>query len=230
MSRIIELYSTIVTCPNTAKECPNTINDPATGNLPRGFYTQAENPEDVVALLIAKNPGHPFKTEIDGLYRGIPAADQVRRHFELQQSLIYPSAELLAAHRRSLTFSINVRRYMGYFLDMPEDQIFKKCAYTNLVKCTSPGEQDVLDRQAIHECFNKHLLREMALFSNAKVIIAFGREVERALKRRNVKTKLVYIKHPSYRYAKEKEAKVLRSFKDEIAPHLRIGADLNTKD
>src|SRR5260370_20619469 len=99
MTSLIELYSTIVACPNTAKECPNTINDAATGNLPRGFYTQAENPEDVILLLVAKNPGHPFQTETGGLYRDVEAPEQVRRHFELQESLIYPTAELLAAHR-----------------------------------------------------------------------------------------------------------------------------------
>jgi hypothetical protein len=230
MNRIIELYSTIVACPNTSKECPNTINDPATGNLPRGFYTQAERPEDVVALLVAKNPGHPFKDEINGAYRGITPADQVRKHFELQQSFLYPSAEWLAAHRRSLTFSLNLRRYMSYFLDIPEDQIFKKCACTNLVKCSSPGEQDPLHKTAIHECLTRHFLREIALFSNVKLIIAFGGEVAGALKKRKVKAKhgkpIVCIRHPSYYYRKEEEATILAKLKEEIVLHLKGGANL----
>ena len=224
MSRIIELYSTIVACPNTAKECPNTINDPTTGNLPRGFYTQAENPEDVLLLLVAKNPGHPFKSEIEGLYRGVDAAAQVQRHFDLQRSLIYPSPELLAAHGPSLTFSKNLRRYMAYFLDMPQEQIFKRCAYTNLVKCTSIGEQDLLENKTIDECLTRHLLREIGFFANAKVVIAFGRDAWKTLTNRRIAAKhkkpVVYIKHPRTITAKTKESEILAQLKTTIASHL----------
>ena len=215
MSRIIALYSTIVTCPNTDKECPNTINDPATGNLPRGFYTAAKDPKDVLILLVAKNPGAPCKEEIDGLYRGQAATEQVLRQFELQRQLLNPPAE---------RFGKNLCRYMSYFLDTPPEEIFRKCAYTNLVKCTSPGIQDKLQKKAIDECFQKHLYRELALFSNVKLIIAFGREVQHPLtkpKTRETHGKpVIYIKHPSYYYRKEEEAEILAKLKKEITLHL----------
>ncbi len=222
MNRIIELYSSIVACSNTAAECPNTINDPSTGNLPRGFYTQAENPDDVVLLLVAKNPGHPFEKEISGLYRDMTPAEQVRQHLDLQQTIIDPPPDLIKANGGSLTFSRNLRCYMGIFLGMKPNEIFKKCAYTNLVKCTTHGEQDKLDKQAIHECLNRHLFRELALYRNAKVLIAFGREVEKALKEVEAKhgEPIVYVKHPSYHYRKERKDEILTELKGKIASYL----------
>jgi len=221
MKRVLEFYETVVSCENSDKNCPNTVNNLNSGNPPRGFYTEGK-PKDIVLLLVAKNPGHPLKEE-QKMYCQLPPREIVQTHIEFIRNIFQRHHTFGSSDRRSLTFHKNLFRYMSYFLDIPEDEVFQQCAYTNLVKCSSIGERDNLRIATMRECFQNHLVREIELF-NPNAIIAFGREVYNFLSRDAVKRlhlkPVVYIKHPSYYYRKDQEPKILAGLKSEIAQHL----------
>ncbi len=218
---VIDFYETIVDCPNNVVNCPNILRDETKGNSPRGFYTEGK-PEDIKLLLVAKNPGHPLSEE-NVLYQGLSNHDFVLKHLNFVNRKIYGQT-YNKADKRSLTFHKNLLRYMKYFLDIPESQVFQICAYTNLVKCSSVGERDRLLFETANKCFNRHLCREI-MFFNPKVIIAFGREVYNFLSRKEIKSShlkpIVYVKHPSYYYRKDKEEEILAKKKAQILGYLQ---------
>lgn len=113
---------------------------------------------------------------------------------------------------------------MSGFLNVSAREVFSKCAITNLVKCSTHGEQDLLRRQTIRECFTRHFCEELKFYSNVRVLIAFGKEVYKALTRPELQTKhgkrVIYLKHPSYHYRRELEERILANLKVEIAAYL----------
>ncbi|MBG1260094.1 uracil-DNA glycosylase family protein [Nostoc commune] len=112
---------------------------------------------------------------------------------------------------------------MSTILDVDKSEVFKYCVLTNLVKCSTVGEQDNLKKNTIKNCFKCHLMREIEFF-NPKVIIAFGREVENFLHSyQNLHSKpVIYVKHPSYHYRKdEKDSKIL-IIKSEVRKYLNL--------
>jgi uracil-DNA glycosylase len=126
-----------------------------------------------------------------------------------------PTAEA----RRSTTFHKNLLRYLAHILDVEIKDVFKHCAYTNLVKCSTIGERDPLHPQTMRQCFANHFVREMAYFQ-PKVLLAFGREIEtfldRAREQRLHEIPVIYMKHPSYFYRRDLEVGELARIRLEV--------------
>jgi len=139
------------------------------------------------------------------------------------ESVFRGEVDHLKGVRASTTFHKNLVRYLSFFLDVPDDpgQVFQYAAFTNLVKCSSPGEQDRLQPRTMEECFSKHFLREVDYF-RPRLLLALGREVESFLQRaaRRHRLPVVYVKHPSYYYRKDEEAETLMQLKVRISGFL----------
>ncbi len=212
-----EFYASVCDCPNTEAQCPGVVNSRATGWPPRGFFTEAVD-TPVELLAVCKNPGHLLPDEAL-VYQGLPGIEIARVHINYARSTFKGHNDHLANARRSTTFHKNLVRYLAYFLDVPPEQVFRSVAYTNLVKCSSHGERDPLQPKTMTECFSRHFVREIAYFK-PKVLLAFGREVERFLveakSRRLHSLPVVYVKHPSYYYHKENEVAILAELKARV--------------
>ncbi|MEH2206371.1 MAG: uracil-DNA glycosylase family protein [Nostoc sp.] len=229
MNQVINFYATVVNCKNSERECPNTLNmnrlnnelnNPALDSPPRGFYTEG-NPENIQVMLIAKNPGHIINAEI-GYYRGSPK-DIAQKHIDWNRGLFTGNATTKPGEKGNLVFHKNILNYMSTILDVDQGEVFKYCVLTNLVKCSTIGEQDKLKKNTIKNCFQCHLMREMTFF-NPKVIIAFGREVEKFLHSyKSLHGKpVIYVKHPSYHYKKDEKDSKIVIIKSEIRKYLNL--------
>lgn len=204
------LYTECMNCANTTAQCPGTWKDVPRGIPPRGFFFQRV---PVKILVVGKNPGHPLQGETkeltgrDGRDLYVACHTMQERHY----------ADLLAIRERSITFHTNLFRYLSYFLDVPESEIWNHAALTNLVKCSTPGERDLLDQKTMSECYSRYFVRELAVL-RPQVLLALGREVEKYLRSRAAEHRLpvVYIKHPSYYYRRDAEAQILLSLKNGI--------------
>ena len=213
---VLALYSQTVGCQNTIAQCPGIVRDLARGIPPRGFYTEAA-PGEVQLLLVAKSPGHVIRGET-GLYENGSPEDITRAHFAWARRCFFESESFDAESRRSLVFHRNILRYVSFFLDVPEAEVFRHCAYTNLVKCQTLGEQDLLAPSTMRECFSQHFTREVGHFG-PRALIALGREPFEFLKRANGQLggiPVLYVRHPSYHYANEKRDAVLAQLKNEV--------------
>lgn len=212
-SKMIDFYADVVRCSNSTERCPGIIKDAQNGCPPRGFYTQG-NPGDISIMVVGKNPGHVLAKE-RSMYIGESPEGIVQKQFDFIGSIFESTYSGSSGDSRSLRFQKNLLRYLAYFLDMSEKDVFKKCVLTNIVKCSTIGEQDKLSSRTLSECFNKYLLKEIELF-RPKVILALGREVETYLKTAGVELPVIYIKHPSYFYRKDKEKWELETIKSKI--------------
>lgn len=209
-----EFYASVCGCPNTEAQCPGIRNSPSTGWPPRAFFTKA-TAAPIAILVVGKNPGHPLLNETD-LYRGKTPYEIAAANVSYAESVFRGEVDHLEGVRASTTFHKNLVRYLSFFLDVPDDpgQVFRYAAFTNLVKCSSPGERDRLQLRTMEECFSKHFLREVDYF-RPRLLLALGREVEGFLERaaRRHRFPVVYVKHPSYYYRKDKEAEILSQLK-----------------
>jgi Uracil DNA glycosylase superfamily len=199
-------YATVASCPNTTVECPGILNSPNTGWPPRGFYTAATAPP-LPLLAVCKNPGHLLPDEAK-LYIRTPREALAEVHMAHAACTFDGGNAPTAEARRSTTFHKNLLRYLAHILDVEIGSVFKRCAYTNLVKCSTVGEHDQLHPRTMHQCFSNHFAREITYFQ-PKVLLAFGREVESFLKRAREeglhRIPVVYMKHPSYYYRRDLE-------------------------
>lgn len=209
----LNFYQTVCACPCTSKECPNTINNSQEGIPPRGFYTLG-TPRSVKLLIVGKNPGHLLDNERK-LYLNQTARQMVETQFNLIHQIFQGCHQPTMRKNRSLTFHRNLLRYFSYFLDIPVEQVFHHCAYTNLVKCQTLGEQDKLHKTTMANCFERHFSRELEYFQ-PKVLVALGGEVYQMLSKASLEIPIIKIKHPSYYYSKEDEAEILQGIKREI--------------
>lgn len=214
-------YASVCACPNTETECPGIINSPSSGWPPRGFFTEAADPP-IDILVVGKNPGHPMPQE-PNLYKDRSASDIAEVHLDFVRGAFLGDQDLSSEARRSTRFHKNLRSYLAFFLDVPEPDVFHHAAYTNLVKCSTHGEQDRLHRQTMNECFSRHLIREIEFF-RPRVLLALGREVERFLlkagERGLHRLSVIYIKHPSYHYARTAERAILSDIRAQIGRFL----------
>lgn len=215
-----EFYASVCGCSNTSAECPGIINSRATGWIPRGFLTAASPPVKLFA--VCKNPGHPLNDE-PVMYRDKSAAEIATAHLRFASRTFKGDSDHLRGVKASTRFHKNLVRYLAFFLDLPAEAVFQHVLYTNLVKCSTVGERDQLQPKTMNECFTHHLLREIAFFQ-PKVLLAFGREVERFLiearEQQRHMLPVVYIKHPSYFYRKDIEHEVLVKLKTQIQLYL----------
>lgn len=224
-----EFYATVCSCSNTESQCPGIVNSRTNGLPPRGFFTEVtETPIEL--LLVCKNPGHLLPDEAL-IYQGRSGRDIAVSHIDYARSTFKGNNDHLAMARRSTKFHKNLVRYIAYFLDVYPHQVFEHVAYTNLVKCSTHGERDKLQPKTMAECFTKHFIREVDFF-RPKVLLAFGREVERFLVQAKLKQlhslPVIYVKHPSYFYSKEMESKKLDEIKAEILKELSGRPRANT--
>ncbi|HEX9945837.1 MAG TPA: uracil-DNA glycosylase family protein [Thermoanaerobaculia bacterium] len=223
MLPVIDFYATVVSCANTVCECPNTVNDPARGWVPRGFYFEGR-PWDVDLLIVGKNPGHPIAVEKTGLYSDLSPAALATTAFALAGQFFCGNPPVAKGEQRNEVFHRNLTEYICKFLDIQPSEIFQRCAVTNLVKCSTVGEQDRFRAKTKKECFAKHFVREVQ-FLEPRVILALGREVEKFLCQRRIKKQhgrpVVYVKHPSYYYSTLSKEAILIPIKDTIQKHLR---------
>lgn len=220
--RLTDFYSSVVRCPNTHLECPGIRNEPHAGWPPRGFYTEAP-PEDVRLLLVGKNPGHPISVETAGAYRDLSATQLALKTQELAAQAFDGTIQMQKHDRGSGRFHKRIRSYVSFLLDLPEQEIFRHCAITNLVKCSTFGEQDRLQLKTLENCFSRHFLHEVELYSPV-ALIAFGREVESFLKKPHIAAQhrrpVFYLKHPSYPYSHAKKTAVLHEIKQALQQFL----------
>ena len=212
-NRMADFYAEVVACSNSNEMCPGIIKDVRGGCPPRGFYTQGE-PGDIAIMIVGKNPGHVLDNERE-IYLGESPDGIVAKQFNFIGSIFESTYKGSGADTRSLRFQKNLLRYLAHFLDLPEKEVFKRCVLTNLVKCSTIGEQDKLNKATLSQCFQKHLIKEIEFFQ-PKVILALGREVESYLKNAGVGLPVIYIKHPSYFYRKEIEKDELDMIKNKI--------------
>ncbi|RCJ19410.1 hypothetical protein A6V25_27075 [Nostoc sp. ATCC 53789] len=196
----------------------NEPNSLALDSPPRGFYTEI-NPEDIQVMLVGKNPGRIINAEI-AYYRGSPK-DIAQKHIDWNRGLFTGNVITKPGEKRSLVFHQNILNYMSTILDVAQSEVFRYCVQTNIVKCSTVGEQDKLEKKTINNCFSCHFMREIEFF-NPKVIIAFGREVENFLQsRNNLHGKpVIYIKHPSYHYRKDEKDSKIGMIKSEVRKYL----------
>jgi len=207
--KLMSIYTRICEC--ASEKCKNfeeIYNCPSKGSPPRGFFTTAT--ETIEVMVVGKNPGHVLESEAS-TYINLSGEDLVKAHWEFSKKTFNKLAKISSNERRSTTFHSNLLAYLSEILEISQDAVFNNVAYTNLVKCSTNGnEQANLTRRSMDECFSNHLLAEIDFFK-PRVIFALGREVESYL-RKQEKLKqypIAYIKHPSYHYRKElREAKI----------------------
>jgi uracil-DNA glycosylase len=215
---VIEFYEKVVSCPNTPKECPNVINSIEKDYPPRGFMSGG-TPGDIDIMIVGKNPGHIAENE-KGAYSGKSSREIAEGMFRNPTWTIPAKGGI---DTKSYTFHRNLIRYICYFLDINNDEVFKRCVYTNLVKCSTINEREKLKAKTITECFGNHLKYEIILWK-PKVLLALGREAYNFLNDKQIKEEhdkpVIYIKHPSYYYRKEKEREILDKIKTEIQKYL----------
>lgn len=214
-SELLRLYSQITGCESSSERCPGVVRDLLRGIPPRGFFTEAE-PGEVQLLLVAKNPGHVIEGET-ALYAGHGAEEVARAHLTWARRCFFDPGSFSRESRRSLVFHKNILRYVSVFLDVPEREVFRHCAYTNIVKCQTIGEQDSLQRRTIEECFSRHFAEETRVL-RPKVILGLGREAFDFLLAHSHQhgRPVLYLKHPSYYYRKDLEPKVLGELRAKI--------------
>ena len=210
------LYVECMNCQNTDVHCPGIWKDIAKGIPPRGFYFQKV---PVKLLVVGKNPGHPLSGE-SKFYAGRTGRDLLNAHREFQERYL-PGPN--SFREPPTPFHENLFRYLSFFLDIPEDEIFLYAARTNLVKCSTLDERAKFRsiKVTVEECYRKYFLFELQIFQ-PKVILALGREVEKFLKK-NVPIHnfpVIYVRHPSYFYRIEEEREVLTGIKEEIRRYL----------
>jgi len=212
--KLESLYVRCMNCLNTASLCPGAWKDIPAGVPPRGFFCQVA---PVKLLIVAKNPGHPLLREREH-YQGRSEYELYRAYQRFQENL-HSTADQF--REPSMRFLKTLFRYISFFLDIPNNDIYLHAAHTNLVKCSTPDERGRLDRKTMGQCYPQYLRAEIDLL-RPKVLVALGREVERFLRRNRLDHGLpvIYIKHPSHRYPKEDEQQILTGIKRQILTHL----------
>lgn len=165
--------------------------------------------------MVGKNPGHPLPGE-KNKYKGkmgFELFNEYRYHLKLYE-------EINNLKDRSLIFHKNLFRYLSSIRGIKNDSktIYQYYAHTNLVKCSTIGEQDKLNKDTIEICYNKYFTKEIEFFK-PKILLALGREVEKYLLKKIDDHKvlnIIYIKHPSRPMSKKLEPKILLEIKKQV--------------
>lgn len=226
------LNNLYISCIN--RRCNNYCNsgiekDIIKGGPPRGFYF--ENPSADI-LIVSKNPGSPLPDESKN-YIG-KTNENLYEAYKNFVKEIHRKLENLEKDP-SLKFQKNLFRYISYFFDIPNPVkineiyqinikgIYQKIAQTSLVKCSTVQEQGKLTQYVMEECYKTYLKKEIEIF-NPKLLLALGVEVYDFLeKKKNDHYKdVIYIRHPSYFYQKNKEKEILKIIQHQIAEKLGI--------
>ena len=213
-NRLNILYVRCMNCANTTSVCPGVWKDIPNGIPPRGFFFKAV---PVKILIVAKNPGHPMRGESD-LFKGRTGTDLFGAYRNYQENY-YPDPNRV--REPSTRFHKTLFRYVSLLLDIPKEDVYFHAAHTNLVKCSTPDEQAKLNLTTMDACYTQYFRAELELL-RPRVLLALGREVERFLIKRSSDHHLpvIYIKHPSYPYRREDEARILGELRNQILAYL----------
>ncbi len=211
LTQLHALYQECVNCPNTEKECPGIWRDTAKGVFPDGFYFRTI-PVDI--LVVGKNTGHPDERELE-IFPGLTGGDlyktlRAKQEADFQNGGLGASAQL---------FSRKLAEYLSYILNVEEEDLFTRVAFTNLVKCRTIVESgNKLHKDTMNNCFDKYLRKEVSLL-RPKVILALGRDPEDFLLRkpwRPLGVPVLYLKHTSRPLNKRDKSRILDKLKDDI--------------
>jgi len=195
-----DIFRSVVACPLS---CSEIVRDHHT-NIPRGFFTQAEQGDTIQLLIVGLNPGQPMKNE-KGLYVGMSADEMVKTHLQHVESA-FLSGRGKTFHRRLISWIEEV-------LDKPKDQVFRSVVYTNLVKCTTPNNRKP-SFELSKICYGQHLQREIS-FWRPQVVVALGAACSDLL--RKLRVDHLQLPHPSHR----KHAEFHRPFLIKLKERLR---------
>lgn len=210
--RLRELYVRCMNCPVPDGVCVGVDRNWESGSPPRGFqFTTAPVP----ILVVGKNPGRAYGYERE-LLAGKRGEELFRAFLDFQHRGIPGRGSKDVASGR---FGRNLVDYLSAILERPTADLGGLTASTNLVKCSTVGEQDYLSGAAMQRCSSDYLWREIELLQPC-ALLALGREVERFLNvnRQRHGKPVFYVKHPSRPYARAKKAAALGSLRREIQP------------
>jgi len=212
------LNNLYINCMNCKISCKNILKDTHNGIPPRGFYYKNI---PIKILIIGKNPGHPLNNETYE-FKNKTGADLFLSYRKYQDNLY---SNIFLNKEKSTTFHKNLFKYISFFLDIPNDikEIYKYAAHTNLLKCSTINEQQLLRgcKEAVDACFNKYLLSEIE-YLQPKILLALGKEVYNYLNKykKKLNIPIIYIRHPSYYYKEDEEKEILIKIKNEIKKYI----------
>jgi hypothetical protein len=204
-----ELDKLYISCMNCTKDCQGIWKDINNGVPPRGFF-YIDLPIDI--LVVAKNPGHPLKNKLKNPQYPLPDESETLKVLK-DSDLYYGFREFVKSYFSDLRkytdsstrFHKNLFNYLSEILNIKNkfdfEEIFKRIALTNLLKCSTCNEQAILKKNIIDKCYNTYFTNEIK-YLKPKVILALGKEVFNYLeeKQNDLKIPIVYIKHPAFPY------------------------------
>ena len=200
-----DLYRGIVSCP---LKCNDIIRDESS-NIPRGFYTKANIGDAIDLMLIAINPGQPMKSQT-GKYSRMTSAQKVR--------VIFASKNFEPPYGKN--FHRRLVKWAAYILDVSEEQVFSKAIYTNLVKCTTPGNKTP-HKETAYTCFQHHLSNEIRAW-NPRAIVALGEKTDKYLRGFSLSKDIYFLPHPSHRKHKNYHKPFVKKIRNAILTKRRV--------
>ena len=238
--QVEEFYIKCINCSVSQSECPKAWKDFSKGLVPRAFHICRSRFPKI--LVVAKNPGHPLdKYGERQFYDGKKGKRLFQAYLKWRNEFV---ENLLCQPDPSLKFHINKTRYLRYFLSHVEKlesfeayrkrcfqagriskdhkEIMRSVAFTNLFKCSTKNEREKLSFKDVKVCLERYFLKEVEMLK-PQVILAFGNEVGSNLKRLKKDKNLPPIekvRHPSYFYNKDIEARQLSKVKRSLLKHL----------
>ena len=101
--------------------------------------------------------------------------------------------------------------YLAQLLEVEKEDEFKKVVMTSAVNCQTVKNR--VGSQIIDECRRRHFEREIE-FWKPKAFVAMGNKAERLLKGCDID--YIKILHPTHRYSKETELRILEDAKSKL--------------
>ena len=149
------VYAPVVRC---ADDCTGIINYNACKQvddryIPRGFYSEAPIGAPVI-MFLSMNPGggRGQLDEPKGYYKHDDNDEVLRRHHRFLRDSFRAGGG---------TYYRRLRLQASTFLDLPTADAFRMIIFTELFKCTTPGNGFPNNEGTIDNCVSKHLVREL---------------------------------------------------------------------
>lgn len=163
-------------CPAFKNVCQSMRWTPEAGHIPRGYCGATGEPSNVKLILVCAEPGDPHHEEhheADGTLAGF-----------IESTCSY-SWQCLENKKEQ--FHQNVRHILDLcWLGKSFHQQMRRTWRTNAVLCSAKLEGGHVPVQIERECVNRYLVRQLNLFSDAR-IIALGGKAQKRLKRAGVR-------------------------------------------
>lgn len=146
--------------------CDQAVYDPTSGHIPRGFSGATGKLEEVYLVIVFAEPGHPLDEET---YTGDPRADL---RFLLDASYLRSGANQF--HRNILSFLNNVFPLLADNVDAQLKHVW----LTESRHCSIANEIGNIGKQDRMICSRTHLVEQVKLFPNARVLLAGGKAAQ----------------------------------------------------